>query len=364
MTMRDGALLQQALAALQRGDAAGAERLLDLAWQQGEPMALRLLTALQLQTAGVDAARRALARRSESPQQAAHAQLLDAELLCFHSPGASTRDWVAPLLSAAAAGLAQAQWIVALYAQWPSRDAAARGADADDPKRSPPGVEELAATVDGWRVAAGEPLAEGSDVAPMLYRDFAPVAMLDWVRHALSPRLKPSLVIDPSTGQRIAHPVRRNAMAQWLPDLLGWPGKLLEQRLAATGHYPVTRGEVSNLLSYGPGEQYRLHTDCLPPSQLAAEQARTQGGQRVLTQLLGLAAPPAAGGETEFPRLGVRARLGAGDLLAFRNVDGAGQPLAASAHAGLAVGDGRKLILSKWVREHDTPYGRALALTL
>ena len=158
------------------------------------------------------------------------------------------------------------------------------------------------------------------------------------------------------------HPVRRNQSAQWLPEQLGWAGKLVEQRLAQAAGFHPEKGEVLSLLHYQPGQHYKAHYDCLSDEQAHSAQGRAEGGQRTLTVLLTLGDASFAGGATHFPKLGVTARPQPGELLRFNNTDEHGNSLACSLHEGQPVEHGEKWLLSKWVRELTTPYGRELAL--
>jgi prolyl 4-hydroxylase len=57
------------------------------------------------------------------------------------------------------------------------------------------------------------------------------------------------------------------------------------------------------------------------------------------------------GGETDFPRAGLRFKGAAGDALMFANVDLQGRPEPLSLHAGLPPGSGEKWVLSQWIRD-------------
>jgi hypothetical protein len=61
------------------------------------------------------------------------------------------------------------------------------------------------------------------------------------------------------------------------------------------------------------------------------------------------------GGETEFPRLGLRYKGKTGDALVFWNVSQTGELERDSVHAGLPVTSGQKWLLSKWVRQKAYP---------
>jgi hypothetical protein len=73
-------------------------------------------------------------------------------------------------------------------------------------------------------------------------------------------------------------------------------------------------------------------------------------GQRAFTVLVYLN-EDLEGGETDFPRVGLRHRGRKGDALVFRNVDAHGQPDRRTLHAGLSPSQGEKWVLSIWIRD-------------
>jgi prolyl 4-hydroxylase len=191
---------------------------------------------------------------------------------------------------------------------------------------------------------------------------FATRALIGLLRSMLTPLLRPAAVVDPSSGKTIAHPVRINRVAQWLPEHLGWVGKLFECRLADAAGYPVENGEVLSLLHYQAGHRYKAHFDCLDSNHAASEAGRREGGQRTTTVLFAMGNDDVVGGETRFPRLNTSVKGATGEIVHFNNTSPAGQPLPASLHEGMLVESGEKWLLSKWVRESATPYGREIAL--
>ncbi|HEU4651022.1 MAG TPA: 2OG-Fe(II) oxygenase, partial [Croceibacterium sp.] len=101
-----------------------------------------------------------------------------------------------------------------------------------------------------------------------------------------------------------------------------------------------TQGEPAQVLCYRPGEEYKLHSDALPPG----------ANQRVTTVLVALNTDY-DGGETVFPDLGLAWRGHAGEALVFGNLDAAGALEPAARHAGAPVSRGPKFLLSRWIRE-------------
>ena len=154
------------------------------------------------------------------------------------------------------------------------------------------------------------------------------------------PRLAPAVVFDPATGQQRLDPVR-TAHSAGFPFVIENPVlHAINRRIAAATGTTCEQGEPLQVLSYQPGQEYKLHSDALPHGD----------NQRVATFLVTLS-DGYTGGATSFPRLGLELKGKPGDGLFFVNTDRAGQPDPAMWHAGLPVSQGRKLMLSKWLRE-------------
>jgi prolyl 4-hydroxylase len=152
--------------------------------------------------------------------------------------------------------------------------------------------------------------------------------------------LKPSMVVHPQTGALVRDPVRSASSASF-PFVLEDPAlHAINRRIAAATGTTYEQGEPLQVLRYGSGEEYKLHSDALPLG----------GEQRIMTLLVALG-DDFEGGETSFPRLDLSWRGKPGEALVFRNVDAAGRPDQRAWHAGRPVARGTKLLLSKWIRE-------------
>lgn len=155
------------------------------------------------------------------------------------------------------------------------------------------------------------------------------------------PQLQQAVVIDPRSGRAMLDPVR---VAQFtsFPFVHEDPViHAINRRIAAASGTCYEQGEPLQVLSYRPGEEYKLHSDALPPCN----------NQRSCTFLVWLDID-FTGGETEFPRIPLRFRGSLGDGLLFSNLRPGGEPDPQAWHAGLPVKEGRKLLLSKWIREN------------
>ena len=152
------------------------------------------------------------------------------------------------------------------------------------------------------------------------------------------PTYQRSLVI--MDGREIPDPIRTSdgSTIHWLIE--DPATHAINRRLAALPGTPVERGEPLQILRYRPGQQYRPHVDWLPPPN-----------RRILTALIYLN-NDYQGGETEFPKVGLKVRGQMGDALVFTSAlpNGDLDPLAE--HSGLPVTAGTKYLASRWIREH------------
>ena len=169
---------------------------------------------------------------------------------------------------------------------------------------------------------------------------FSP-AECDFIIEAAAPVLRPSFVIDPVTHKEVPNAVRTSEGAAF-PFVDENPAiHALNRRLAAASKSEVRAGEPLQVLRYSPGQQYREHSDALP--------GVTPSEQRVLTFLVYLN-EDYEGGETAFPKIGLKVGGRRGDGLLFRNATPDGEPDPLALHAGLPVVSGVKHLASRWIR--------------
>jgi hypothetical protein len=123
------------------------------------------------------------------------------------------------------------------------------------------------------------------------------------------------------------------------------------ERLCALAGLPAIHAESLQVLHYDVGEAYAPHVDFWEPSFEGNAATLAKHGQRVVTVLVYLNENGLEGGETDFPRLGIRHRGKTGDGLMFRNVDAEGRGDYRTLHAGLPPTQGEKWLLSLWIRD-------------
>lgn len=196
---------------------------------------------------------------------------------------------------------------------------------------------DLAADGAPSTVPEGEPVS----ISPHVTRFgglFTP-AECRYLAEAATPMLEPSVVVDRRTGRQLRDPVRTSDSVGFTLPLENPAVHALNRRIAAAAGVGVDRGEPLQVLRYRPGQQYRPHLDAIPGF----------ANQRIMTMLVWLN-EDYEGGETLFMKTGLRLRGGIGDAILFRNVDAEGRRDEATAHAGLPVTRGEKLLASRWIR--------------
>jgi len=160
-----------------------------------------------------------------------------------------------------------------------------------------------------------------------------------YVLDVAKPGYAPSTVYD-SQRRLVRDPIRSSdgATLHWLiedPAI-----HAINRRIAAASATDAAQGEAAQVLRYQPGQQYRPHFDFV----------RAAPNQRVLTALVWLN-HDYKGGETVFPRAGLKLKPRKSDAVVFRNALPGGEVDPLTEHAGLAVTRGTKFLYSRWIRE-------------
>jgi prolyl 4-hydroxylase len=203
-------------------------------------------------------------------------------------------------------------------------------------------IGRMALTADGDPVAV--PTAEPVCAAPEigLFRALFTPEECAWLAAAARPMLAPSVVVDAASGRQLPDPVRSSDGMGFTWPLENPAVHALNRRIAAASLTRPEQGEPLQVLRYRPGEQYRTHYDFIPGF----------ANPRLMTLIVWLN-DGFGGGETHFPAARLSLRGATGDAILFRNADGEGRRDPASAHAGLPVRSGEKVIASRWIRERD-----------
>ncbi len=108
-------------------------------------------------------------------------------------------------------------------------------------------------------------------------------------------------------------------------------------------------GEAIQGQRYMPGQQFRPHNDWFYTTEDYWKSERKRGGQRSWTAMAFLNRVE-KGGETHFTKVGVRITPKPGVLLVWNNALEDGSPNEDTLHAGTAVEQGTKYVITKWYR--------------
>jgi hypothetical protein len=177
---------------------------------------------------------------------------------------------------------------------------------------------------------------------------FASPAECRWLIERTRERLRPANVINPATGALGYTAGRSNSGAEFQVPDMDLVIEMIRARISAATRLPLPLFEPTQVLHYAPGQEFRPHFDFLDPVNPAyGEELRR--GQRVATFLIYLN-DRFAGGETDFPEVGLKFRGRTGDAIFWANVGPDGRPDPLTRHAGLPPTSGEKWILSQWIR--------------
>jgi hypothetical protein len=181
---------------------------------------------------------------------------------------------------------------------------------------------------------------------------FASPAECDWAVAAARGRLARAAIVDPLTGAPSPHPDRTNSAMGLSVTEIDLVVQVLRSRIATATNLPLPVFEQAQILHYSAGQEFRAHFDFLDPALEGPARDIARSGQRIATFLVYLNSD-FDGGETDFPKAGVRYRGGKGDALFWANVDRANAPDPRTLHAGLPPTRGEKWILSQWIRDRS-----------
>jgi hypothetical protein len=202
--------------------------------------------------------------------------------------------------------------------------------------------------VPAWLAApSGRTVSESPRL--VAYPDFLdPDTCIGFIQCA-TPKLVPARVNDARGGGLKIDPMRSNTGAVFSLVDTDVVMQLVRARIAAVAHVEADALEPAEILHYSVGETYRPHVDFFHPAlPQFAEEMRTRG-QRIRTCLVYLN-DDFEGGETEFPKIGVKFRGRRGEALVFHNVGANGAGDMKTLHTGLPPRRGEKWLFSQWIR--------------
>jgi prolyl 4-hydroxylase len=163
------------------------------------------------------------------------------------------------------------------------------------------------------------------------------------------PRLTPSTIVDPMTGEnRTAEHRDSEGMFFKLNETPFIAA--LDKRISTLMNCPVEHGEGLQVLRYGVQAKNTPHFDFLSPGNQTNRNSLARSGQRISTLVVYLN-DVEQGGETVFPELGLSVLPKKGNAAYFEYANSLGQLDHKSVHAGAPVYAGEKWAMTKWMRE-------------
>jgi prolyl 4-hydroxylase len=178
--------------------------------------------------------------------------------------------------------------------------------------------------------------------------------VLETVINQAAPLVKRSQIVDSSTGEVRADPMRNSSHVTLGPRQHDHVLEALERCISRVSGMPVLNGEFVQILRYRLGEEFRPHVDYFNESAAGAYQSLAAGGQRAQTVLMFLN-DDYSGGSTCFPKLQLDVKGRRGDMLHFHNLGADGFGHRDTLHAGMPVTVGEKWLLSQWIRSEHYP---------
>lgn len=202
--------------------------------------------------------------------------------------------------------------------------------------------------VSGWSVPI-QGLTLHAEPTVRVFPSFASADVCAWLIERARGKLKRALVYDPVGKRDIADCSRTNTVAEFNLMETDLVQVATQVRMSAACGIPVQNMEAPAVLHYEVGQEIVNHYDFIDPETPNYDREIAERGERVITFLVYLN-DDYAGGETDFPRLGVNHKGRTGDGLYFVNARAEGGPDTRMLHAGRPPARGEKWIVSQFVR--------------
>jgi hypothetical protein len=260
----------------------------------------------------------------------------------------SWNDALNILLTAAERGWLPAQQQLCALAG--NRDLAAEGL------ASPDGPVELwrniATSIDfGFWNTAPEIISLNDDPVVRSMPSFVPLPVCELFIERSKGRLGRARVYDALKREETTHKTRTNTAASFGLLDTDVVQILVQARMSQACGIPMSNMEPTTVLHYGVGEEITNHFDFVDPKTPNYEEEIATNGQRVITFLLYLN-DDYEGGETEFPKMGIKHKGQAGEGLYFVNALPSGEADVRTVHAGRPPLKGEKWIVSQFIRDN------------
>jgi hypothetical protein len=231
-----------------------------------------------------------------------------------------------------------------------------RLADADPPADE---WRRLAESIDfaSW-IAPARSVSLHDVPAVRSFPDFTEDDVCAWLIERARGNLSRALVYDAAHGRDIADHMRTNTAAGFDLMTADLVQVALQYRMAVSVGVPIDHMEGPTVLHYEVGEEITNHYDFLNPGSPNYQDEISRRGERIITFLVYLN-DDYGGGETEFPKIGIRHKGKRREGLLFVNALPSGPPDLRMVHAGTPPTSGEKWIVSQFIRNRAVLNTRA-----
>jgi prolyl 4-hydroxylase len=143
----------------------------------------------------------------------------------------------------------------------------------------------------------------------------------------------------------------RTGQVHWIAHDLTPDTARISRQFADLVELPLENAESIQVISYGPGQEYKAHYDAWVAGTETGDRCLARGGQRLVTCLAYLCDVEEGGG-TFFPRLDMEVMPRCGRMVLFHNChEGRTERHPASLHGGMPPRAGTKWACNVWFRE-------------
>ena len=181
---------------------------------------------------------------------------------------------------------------------------------------------------------------------------FASSAECAWALERVQGKLGPAMVWDTEKGMGKVDPNRTNRAIELRITDMDVVLQVVRARISVATRLPEPVFETPQIMQYSVGQEFKPHHDYLDPQFPGTAADLAFRGQRIATFLIYLN-EDFEGGETEFPKAGIRWRGRTGDAFFFANITPDGKPDPLTTHAGRPPTTGEKWIFSQWIRDRS-----------
>ena len=180
-----------------------------------------------------------------------------------------------------------------------------------------------------------------------LLENFLGTRECEQVIHRIHQNLRPSAITNPAETDQYFRTSQTCDLGLHADEFI----KQVDARIAAYLNRPLSASEALQGQYYQVGNEFKAHTDYFQPGTSEYERFAAGRGQRTWTFMVYLN-DVEAGGDTEFPRLGVSVKPARGLALVWSNLDQEGQVNRNTLHWAKPVEAGTKYVITKWFRLH------------